>query len=96
MKDIYDEITFLGPPPGDIDDESGIRAQHFELRYGYIYNAEVIFIRAAILPDYEKVLPDYERVVDFSPESFPDAEFALSLEDFKHLIKMFLRFDERL
>lgn len=87
MRDIYEEIEFVGCP-GDPDNESGIAKQFFDLRYGYSYNEEVIFIRAAMTPD--------ETVIDASESDFPDIDFMLSIDDFKRLVKMFVRFDERL
>lgn len=87
MKDIYEELMTEGCP-GDPDNESGIAAQNFYLRYGMSFNDEVVFIRAEMVPD--------STVVDASNDDFPNAEFMLSIDNFKRLTKMFLRFDEQL
>lgn len=87
MRYIHEALDVEGCP-GDPDNESGIASQNFDLRYGYSYNDEVIYFHAGMEPD--------ETVQDASESEFPNADFMLSIEDFKRLVKMFLRFDERL
>lgn len=87
MKDIHEEVEFTGCP-GDPDNESGIATQSFFFKYGLSYNDEVVFFGAKMTPDH--------TVQDPTAGEFPEAEFMLSIEDFKRFLKMGLRFDEQL